>query len=130
MWFPLLILPLLIYNAVAFDLVGTQGLAWAAPVTTVPMASGAVWTVSVGDLLVIVALLLLLIETLRAPHRTGWISGVLASSVVFAAYLGEFLIVPAASTSLFFTCTAMSLADLIVRMFMTRSAPPSHDFNY
>lgn len=130
MWFPLLILPLLIYNAVAFDLIGTQGLAWAEPVMIVPMASGAVWTLSVGDLLVIVALLLLLIETLRAPHRKGWISGVLASSVVFAAYLGEFLIVPAASTSLFFTCTAMSFVDLVVRMFMTAPKLPPQDFNY
>lgn len=130
MWFPLLILPLLIYNAVAFDLIGGQGLAWAEPVMSVPMASGAVWTVSLGDLLVIVALLLLLIETLRAPRRTGWVSGVLASAVVFAAYMGEFLIVPAASTSLFFTCTAMSFVDLVVRMFMTSPRPPKQDFNY
>lgn len=130
MWFPLLILPLLIYNAVAFDLVGGQGLSWAEPVMSVPMASGAVWTVSLGDLLVIVALLLLLIETLRAPRRTGWVSGVLASAVVFSAYMGEFLIVPAASTSLFFTCTAMSFVDLVVRMFMTSPRPPKQDFNY
>lgn len=123
MWFPLLVLPLLIYNLVVFNLIGVAGLEWAAPILNIDMASGAVWTFSLADLLVIFALLLLLVEALRAPLRQGWVGGVLASGVTFGVYLAEFLIVPAAATSLFFTCAAMSFVDLVIRMFSTSTQP-------
>jgi hypothetical protein len=35
------------------------------------------------------------------------------STVVFVIYLAEFLVIPAAATSLFFTCLAMSFVDLV-----------------
>lgn len=118
MWIPpLLIVPLLIYNAVAFDLVGTKDLAWAQPVFSMDMISGAVWTLSVADLLVLVALGLLLFEGLRARRAVGnRMVANAGSALVFLLYLGEFVLVPAASTSLFFTCLAMSFVDLVTRI--------------
>lgn len=128
MWIPLLLLPLLIYNAVAFDLVGAGGLAWAAPVVSISMLSGAIWTMTVADLLVLLALTLLIIETLRGRRHRRMLP-IVAAGVVFCLYLGEFLWVPAASTSLFFTCTAMSLADVAIRLFgSVRGTVPRDEF--
>ncbi len=53
---PLLALPLIIYNLVAFDFVGDKSNGWSSPVVSIDMVSGAVWTMSVGDLLVVFAL--------------------------------------------------------------------------
>lgn len=139
MWFPLLVLPLLIYNAVAFDIIGLGALEWSVPLFSVPMVSGAEWTVTMADVLVLFALVLLLTESIRSGRRPGWIFGLVFSGLVFATYVGEFFVVPAAATSLFFTCLAMSFVDFVVRMFA--SAPPAGpkppkperdemDFNY
>lgn len=115
MWIPpLLILPLIVYNLVAFGILGADGAGWVEPVMSIPMVSGAVWTINVGDLLVLSALMLLFVEVLKST-RTGMASIIdhMASTLVFVAYLVEFLIVPAASTSLFFICLVMSLIDLV-----------------
>jgi hypothetical protein len=60
------------------------------------------------------ALAMLFVEVLKST-RTGMQSVVdhMASTLVFVIYLVEFLVVPAASTSLFFTCLMMSLVDLV-----------------
>ena len=133
MWIPpLLIIPFLIYNAVAFDLVGNKGLSWAQPVASFNMLSGAVWTLSVADLLVIVALALLLIDGVRARRAVGGqLVATIGTAFVFALYFGEFLLLPAASTSLFFTCMAMSFVDLVNRLvFGSRTREQGMDDGY
>lgn len=124
MWIPpLLLLPLLIYNAIYFGLIGGQGLAWASPVLTFDMPSGSIWSLNVGDTLVIFALALLMIEGLRARRAIGsQLLALLGSGSVFIAYLAEFLLHPAASTSLFFTCLAMSFVDTITRSVFSSRA--------
>jgi len=115
MWIPpLLIAPLVIYNLVAFGLIAGQGAGWATPVASIAMVSGAVWTLSMGDLLIVLALVLLFFEVIRST-RTDHSSIVdhMLSTLVFVAYLVEFLAVPAASTSLFFICLVMSFIDLV-----------------
>lgn len=111
---PLLVIPLIIYNLVAFGLIGGEGAGWVTPVLTVPMVSGAVLTLSMGDFLIVLALVLLMIEVLKST-RTGTHSIIdhMMSTLVFVAYLVEFLVVPAASTALFFTCLVMSFVDLV-----------------
>ena len=114
MWIPpLLLLPLIIYNLAAFNLFGISA-DWAAPLMTVGMVSGASWSLTWGDLLLLLALALLFIEVLKST-RTGMssITDHGLSAVVFVVYLVEFLVVPAAATSLFFACLAMSFIDLI-----------------
>ena len=127
---PLLSLPLIIYNLVAFDIVGDKTHGWAAPVMSLNMVSGAVWTMSVGDLLIVFALVLLFVEILKST-KVGNASIVdhMFSTVVFIFYLVEFLLVPAAATSLFFSCMAMSLIDLIAGFSVSiRSA--ARDVNF
>lgn len=118
MWIPpLLVLPLIIYNLVAFDLVGTQGMAWAEPVISQQLPSGAIWSMSVADMLVIFALTLLLIDNVRARRDRAKVLSVTGSAIVFALYGVEFALVPAAATSVFFACMAMSFVDFVVRIF-------------
>ena len=115
MWLPpLLLIPLIIYNIVAFGLVGLPGAGWAEPVLEISVVSGAVWSVTISDMLVLVALVLLFVEVVRAT-RAGVVSIIdhSLSSVVFVVYLVEFLVVPAAATSLFFICMAMSFMDVV-----------------
>jgi hypothetical protein len=115
MWLPpLLLIPLIIYNIVAFGLVGLPGTGWAEPVFHLSVVSGAVWSLTISDLLVLVALVLLFAEVVRAT-RTGVVSIIdhSFSSVVFVVYLVEFLVVPTAATSLFFICMAMSFMDVV-----------------
>lgn len=127
MWVPpLLVLPLIIYNAVYFGLIGGMGpggvgLGWASPVFVFNMPSGAVWSMNVADVLIILALGLLMIEGLRARRAIGsQIAALIGSVVVFVVYLGQFLLHPAASTSLFFTCLAMSFVDVVTRAVLNR----------
>ncbi len=127
---PLLALPLIIYNLVAFDFVGDKSNGWSTPVVSIDMVSGAVWTMSVGDLLVVFALVLLFIEVIKSTKvGNASILDHMLSTFVFIAYLVEFLLVPAAATSLFFTCMAMSLVDLVAGFSVSiRSA--SRDVNF
>lgn len=114
MWTPpLLLLPLIIYNVVAFGLFGIAP-AWTAPVFTIDMVSGAQWSLTSGDLLLLSALVLLFIEVIKSTRtHLHSIMDHGFSTLVFALYLIEFLIIPAAATSLFFGCLVMSLIDLI-----------------
>jgi hypothetical protein len=127
---PLLALPLLIYNLVAFDIVGDRANGWSSPFMTLDMVSGAVWTMSVGDLLVIFAIVLLFIEIIKSTKvGNASILDHMLSTFVFILYLVEFLLVPQAATSLFFTCMAMSLVDLMAGFSVSiRSA--SRDVNF
>lgn len=114
MWIPpLLLLPLIIYNLSAFGWLGSSA-GWAAPLVNFDLVSGANWALTSGDLLLIFALALLFVEVIKST-RTGTQSIVDHgfSAVVFVIYLVEFLVVPAAATSLFFACTAMSFIDLV-----------------
>jgi len=115
MWIPpLLLLPLIIYNIAAMGWLGSMFSGWATPLFTVEMVSGASWALTNGDLLILLALVLLFIEVLKST-RTGnqSIADHGFSAVVFVVYLVEFLVVPAAATSLFFACLAMSFIDLV-----------------
>lgn len=127
---PLLSLPLIIYNLVAFDIVGDKAHGWAAPFMSLNMASGAVWTMSVGDLLIVFALALLFVEIIKSTRiGNASIADHMLSTFVFIAYLVEFLLVPAAATSLFFSCMAMSLIDLVAGFSVSiRSA--ARDVNF
>jgi hypothetical protein len=109
--FPLLLIPLAIYNMIAFL---TPGVMWTDPIVSVQMVSGAEWTVTLGDGLIALALLLLFVEILKAT-RAGARSIVdhLLSTAVFIAALVEFLLVARAATSTFALLTMICLLDVI-----------------
>ncbi len=63
---PLIVLPLIVYNLMAYG----GGGDWLSPVFTIDMVSGTTFALSRGDLLITAALVLLFLEVLKAT-RTG-----------------------------------------------------------
>jgi hypothetical protein len=55
--FPLLLIPLAIYNIIAFLM---RDVSFAAPLVTVPLTSGTAWPVTLSDVLLALGILLLL----------------------------------------------------------------------
>lgn len=112
---PLMIVPFIAYNLVALGLVdGASADPWVSVVTSISMVSGAVWTMSLGDVMIALALFLLFFEILKAT-RVGADSIIdhLLSTFVFIAYLIEFLLVQGAAHSVFFILMAVTLVDVI-----------------
>jgi hypothetical protein len=108
---PLMIVPLAIYNIVAFL---TPGLSFTAPLTSVRMVSGTEWPITAGDILLVVALVVLFIEIVKAT-RTGSRSIVdhMLSTLIFIIALVEFLLVPQAATSVFALLMIITLMDVV-----------------
>lgn len=96
--------------------------------STVTLPSGAVWEVSVGDVLIIVGMFILFIELFKAT-RTSHSSIVdhVLSMMVFVAFLVEFIVVQAAGTSVFFILLMLSLVD-VVAGFTVSIAAARRDF--
>jgi hypothetical protein len=123
--FPLLALPVLVYNLVALTLQGGFGSQIASskftePLFTVAMTSGAPWPVSLSDLLLAGALVVLFIELLKSTtsRRIAIINHSL-SMILFIVCLVEFLLAPAFATSTFFLLTVMVLLDVLAGFIVT-----------
>jgi hypothetical protein len=109
--FPLLLIPFAIYNIVAFLM---PGVSFGATLTTVHMVSGTDWTMSSGDMLVSLAILLLFGEMLKATRigmRTVVDHGL--SLLLFLAMLVEFILVKQAASPTFFVLLVTSFVDVL-----------------
>jgi hypothetical protein len=113
--FPLMILPLLFYNGLVFaPLIGREVGSLSQTLTSVTMMSGAVWTMQVSDVLIAASLLLLFVEILKATRTGSWsIVDHMLSTLVFIAFLVEFLLVSGAATDTFFILTVIAFIDLV-----------------
>jgi hypothetical protein len=111
---PLLVVPFILYNLVVFLFFGANPVNWGAGLFSIPMPSGMPWAVTAGDLLLVVGIVMLFIEVLKSTGtaRNSIIEHML-SMVLFVAYLIEFLLVGAASSSVFFLLMVMSLIDVV-----------------
>ena len=108
---PLLIIPFAVYNIIAFLL---PGLDWAQPLAHVEMMSQAIWTLTLGDLVVAVAVFILFLEvvkSIQAARRS--IVDHLLSLLLFLAMLAEFLLVKEAATATFFLLLVTAFVDVI-----------------
>ncbi|WP_419906841.1 hypothetical protein [Hoeflea sp.] len=112
---PLMIIPLIIYNAMIFGPFEAAGITWlSTQVLSLNMISGARWTMEYSDLLIVVALVLLFVEILKATRSGGWsLVDHILSAIVFVAFLVEFLLVREAATDIFFILTVIAFIDLI-----------------
>ena len=112
---PLLIVPFILFNlGLAGMLGGGTATPWDQVLFNLPMMSGGSFSMTLGDLLVLVALLLLFVEILKAT-RTSNASVVdhLLSIFVFVAFLVEFLLVEGAATSVFFILMTVAFVDVL-----------------
>lgn len=109
--FPLLLIPLAIYNIVVFLM---PGVSMTDPLFNVPLMSGAQWPVTLGDILLSIAVLLLLLEVIRgARPGAKLVMDHLLSLVVFGAALAELLLLPKFASSTFFLLTLLALVDFV-----------------
>lgn len=120
---PLTIIPFILYNIGLAGLFGEPD-PWAATLFDVSMISGGVWSMTLGDLLVVVALLVLLIELVKSTSTSSAsIIDHMLSLLVFVLFLVEFLLVEGAATSLFFVLMVIALVDVMAGLTVSlRSA--------
>ncbi|CAN7313265.1 hypothetical protein LJR255_001636 [Pararhizobium sp. LjRoot255] len=112
---PLLILPFILYNLGMVGMLGSGGVAvFEMTLLSLTMLSGAVWTMSVGDLVIVIALVLLFVEILKATRVSSKaLMDHLLSMVLFIIFLVEFLLVANAATHTFFILMTISFIDVI-----------------
>lgn len=123
--FPLLAIPVILYNIFGVSQV-LGGKAQVASQTlnsqlmNIPMPMNNSWAVSWGDLFVLIGLLCLFFEMLRATstNKIAIVNHSL-SMILFIACLVEFLLVPGFSTSTFFLITMMTLLDVLAGFIVT-----------
>ena len=108
---PLLAVLWLVYNAIL--LIGASSVLERS-VWSVPLPSGATWTMRGGEVLVALGLLALYVEMLKAT-RTGTSSVIehSLSVLVFVLFVVEFIVVPGAGTATFLLLALMALLDVI-----------------
>ncbi len=122
---PLMLVPLVLYNLISFGFTGLSGeTPFDAQVFLMNMMSGGIFTLTLGDLLLLISLLLLFFEIIKSS-RTSNASVVdhLLSTLVFVGFLIEFLLVKSAATPVFFLLMIMALIDVLAGFSVTiRSA--------
>ena len=129
--FPLLIIPFALYNMIAFLL----SLEFSTTLFNIPLVSGRSMAVSAGDMLILVAVLLLYLEILKATRLSSKaIMDHVLSMLLFLGMTIEFITVQQAATSTFLILVALSFVDVIGGFTITiRTAqrdiavePPEH----
>jgi hypothetical protein len=109
--FPLLLIPLAIYNIIVFLM---PSVSFTDPLVKLTLLSGAEWTVTMSDVLLTLAILLLLAEVIKgARPGAKYLTDHLLSLIVFGAAAAEFLLWPKFGTSTYFLMTALSLVDFL-----------------
>jgi hypothetical protein len=109
--FPLLLIPLAVYNIVVFLM---PGVSFAEPLVKLPLMSGAEWALSLSDILLTLAVFLLLLELIKgARPGAKYLTDHLLSLLVFGAAAAEFLLWPRFGASTFFLLTMLALVEFL-----------------
>ncbi len=109
--FPLLLIPLAIYNIIAFLM---PGVSLAEPLVRLTLMSGAEWPVNLSDMLLALGALLLLLEIIKgARPGAKYLTDHLLSLIVFGGAAAEFLLWPRFGTSTYFLLTMLALVDFL-----------------
>jgi len=107
--FPLLLIPIAIYNIVVFLMPGT---AFTAPLFTLPLMSGVAWAVSFSDVLLALGIILLLFEFARASRPGAkYAMDHILSLLVLCGAAAEFLWLTPFGTSAFFMLVLLAFVD-------------------
>jgi hypothetical protein len=125
---PLLLLPVAAYNILVLALGGSfsapeVGARLTAPIFEMRTAPGGVWPVSLADLLLAAALIVMFVELIKSSHdrRVAIVNHAL-SIVLFIACLAEMLLAAPFATSSFFLITLMVLLDVLAGFIVTVAA--------
>ncbi|RUU09007.1 hypothetical protein EOD08_35790 [Mesorhizobium sp. M6A.T.Ca.TU.002.02.2.1] len=111
---PLLIVPFVLYNLGLLGIFGGGDDPWASDLFSIRMMSGGVFSLTLGDLIVLIGLILFFVEIVKSTRTTSAsIMDHLLSTFVFVAFLVEFLLVKGAAHSVFFTLMVIALVDVL-----------------
>jgi hypothetical protein len=109
--FPLLLIPLAIYNIIAFLMPTVK---FEDPLFKLVLLSGAEWRVTLSDILLAVGILLLLLEVVKgARPGAKYLTDHLLSLIVFGGAVAEFLLWPRFANSTYFLLALLTLVDFI-----------------
>ncbi len=90
--FPLLLIPLAIYNIIVFLM---PGVSFTDPLVKLTLMSGAEWPLTLSDVLLALGVLLLMCEVIKgARPGAKYLTDHLLSLIVFGAAVAEFLLWP------------------------------------
>ncbi len=122
---PLFAYLLLIYNAVVFANTTVSNFALGTEIHASSLLSGPVFTVSVGESLLMIGVIALYAEILRSTQNAAIsLRDHLWPTLTFAGYLVEFLLVARAATAIFFTLLLMSLLVVVAGFTAHITRPP------
>ena len=131
--FPLMIIPVVIYNILALggatlSTIESMRERLDTDVFAVPMTSGVTWHITPGHALVAGALLMLFFELIKSTGiGRAAVMNHAFSLILFVVCLIEFLLLPAFATSVFFLIMVMALLDVMAG-FMVTIAAARRDF--
>jgi hypothetical protein len=109
--FPLLLIPLAIYNIIVFLM---PGVSLAEPVVKLTLMSGAEWPLTLSDMLLALGIVLLLFEVIKgARPGAKYLTDHLLSLIVFGGAVAEFLLWPRFATSTYFLLALLALVDFL-----------------
>jgi hypothetical protein len=109
--FPLLLIPLAIYNIIVLLM---PGVSFADPLVRLTLPSGADWPLTLSDLLLALGILMLLLEVFKgARPGAKYLIDHLLSLILFAAVAAEFVLWPKFGTSTYFLLALLALADFL-----------------
>lgn len=93
-------------------------------IVTIPLMSGARWSLGVGEAIILLALIFLFIELMKATWRRGIsISDQALSTLVLIICVVQFLMIEKAATSVFLVITVAAFIDVIAG-FVVALRPP------
>jgi len=109
--FPLLLIPLAIYNIIVFLM---PGVSFAEPLVRLTLMSGAEWPLNLSDMLVALGIFLLLLEVIKgARPGAKYLTDHLLSLIVFGGAGAEFVLLPQFGTSTYFLLALLALVDFL-----------------
>jgi hypothetical protein len=112
--FPLLLIPVAIYNMIAFLMPDVSLSEKADPLFRVALVSGTAWPVTLCDILLTLGIFMLLFEVIKgARPGAKFLTDHLLSLIVFGCAAAEFVMWPRFGNSTFFLLTLLTLADFL-----------------
>src|SRR4051794_16172662 len=116
--FPLLLIPLAIYNIIAFLM---PEVSFVGPLFRLTLMSGVEWPVTLSDVLITLGIVLLLFEVIKgARPGAKYLTDHLLSLIAFGAAAAEFVLWPKFGTSTYFLLTALALVDFLSGLALRR----------
>src|ERR1700674_335098 len=109
--FPLLLIPLAVYNIIVFLM---PGVTLDEPLLRLALMSGAEWEVNLSDILLALGIVVLLLEVIKgARPGAKYLTDHLLSLIVFGGAVAEFLLWPRFGNSTYFLLALLALADFL-----------------